>query len=286
MVGRYLILLAVAVAGLAGGWLLADRTGSSSGTDEPACEAEGDFTQMIDRYKAGEFAAREDAGGLEIGFPDPQVSAEGRAQDLPIGPCQTIYRFEYLRLADGPFRYAEIDWNTEGIPRGPNDSFVSPHYDFHFYLWPRQRVDDEMTCESSNGRTCDPALTAYDQTRRFLDLPEPAELPETYRPDIDSSIPEMGLHHLDFSEPYTVDYVDHTPTLLYGSFDGEIAFLEASVTPTTLRDASQSAEGQVSFELAKPERCPAGEWPTRFVVAEEDDGSFSVRFDRLRACST
>ncbi len=45
-----------------------------------------------------------------------------------------------------PFTYLEIDWNTEGLPRGPNNSFVSPHFDFHFYLKPRSYLQQEVSC--------------------------------------------------------------------------------------------------------------------------------------------
>lgn len=48
-----------------------------------------------------------------------------------------VFRFQYIDIPQFDnllFNYVEIDWNTEGLPRGPNNSFVYGHYDFHFYL--------------------------------------------------------------------------------------------------------------------------------------------------------
>ena len=281
------LLAALAIAVLAG------CGGADGGGEELACDGDADaFSRQMDEYGSGRFATAtpQQQGRLDalmVRIPKLDVAAAGTAEQLPLGPCQYIYRFQYLDLERdaAPFEYVEIDWNTEGEPRGPNGSFVTPHFDFHFYLLPRQQVDSELQCKSSNGRTCDPTLTAYDRTRRFLEMPAPEELPSSYKPDIDSSIPEMGLHHLDFAPEYTVDYVNHHPTLIYGSFDQEVVFLESSVTPVTLRDAVDSSSHRVSVPLAQPEVCPAPRWPTSFVVRYlPDSGGFEVGFAGFEDC--
>src|SRR6266536_2001175 len=104
-------------------------------------------------------------------------------------------------------------------------------------MLPREDIEGKLTCVSSNGKTCDPFKTDWTQMQRFLDLPDAQFVPETYRTDIDSSIPAMGLHSLDLSADYTVDAVNHHPVLIYGSFDGKIVFAESSVTLDTLQDA-------------------------------------------------
>lgn len=271
--------------------------GSSSegSSEELACAGDAAaFSRQMEKYTSGRLSARvEERSGkieaLKVRIPRLDVSSEGVAEQLPLGPCQHVYRFDYRDLgkSGAPFQYVEVDWNTEGKPRGPNNSFVTPHFDFHFYLLPRQQVGQAMQCESSNGRTCDPFLTSYDQTRRFLEMPAPERLPNSYKPDVDSSIPEMGLHHLDFADEYAVDYVNHHPTLLYGSFEGQIAFLEPSVTPVTLRDAIDSSSHTVRFPLAQPRTCPAERWPRDFVVRYlPSSGGFEVAFDRFRPCSS
>lgn len=95
---------------------------------------------------------------------------------LPVLPHSTIYRFKYLDVEesdtlDVPFQYVEVDWNTEGLPRGPNGSFINPHFDFHFYTKSQAFVEQEMQCVTV-GKTCDGLQTGYAQMRRFLDLPQ------------------------------------------------------------------------------------------------------------------
>lgn len=255
-----------------------------------------DGSQLMRSYAAaGEYptvqANRADGvpESVTVEIPKIDFSGPGSSTTLPIGPCQNIYRykFEKVRAPQGkissPFRYLEVDWNTEGKPRGPNNSFVSPHFDFHFYLRPKHVVDMTTMCRSSNGKTCNPFDTGYSQMRRFLTMPAPAFVPPSYAPDVGSSIPMMGLHLLDRRFDYTIDKVDHHPTLIYGTFDGKILFAEASVTLATLQDAIAAPGGVVSFPFRQPRKVQGGvPWPTRFTIRYLPDGTFRAGFERFR----
>ncbi|HEY8583304.1 MAG TPA: hypothetical protein VIL49_10160 [Capillimicrobium sp.] len=267
--------------------------------DPPACstvEAGAQRALMRAYDESGPPTARQ-AGTAKRGIrsvlvevPPIDFDGPGTSSLLPVGPCQTIYRFAFPRIetpdgrAPAPLRYAEIDWNTEGIPRGPNGSFASPHFDVHLYLKPRHWVDHHVMCPSSNGRTCDEERTPYEQMRRFMDLPSPADVPRAYFPDTGSSIPMMGLHLLDGRATYTQDAVDHTPTLIYGSFDGEILFAEASVTLQTLQDAVAAPSHELIFPYRQPRRVRGdAPWPTRFVVRYQPQSrTFAMGFTRFR----
>ncbi|MGN6587426.1 MAG: hypothetical protein ACTHKT_08155 [Solirubrobacterales bacterium] len=224
-----------------------------------------------------------------VEVPPIEFTGEGRSATLPSGPCQHIYRFSFprIRAAAGhpsPFRYVEVDWNTEGKGRGPHESFVSPHFDFHFYLPPRKVIDAKTKCGSSNGKTCDPFLTGYAQMRRFLRLPPPAYVPPTYRPDVDSSIPLMGMHLLDTHFTYTVPYVNRHPVLLYGTFAGKVTFAEASVTLQTLQAVEAKKNHAMWFRFRQPRRVRGGvPWPTRFRLEYlPETGAFRAGFTGLR----
>lgn len=227
---------------------------------------------------------------VSVDVPQIRFTGAGRSATLPVGPCQHIYRFRFGNVrapgakAPSPFRYIEVDWNTEGVPRGPNNSFVSPHFDFHYYLRPRRVVDATTMCASSNGRTCDPFRTSYAQMRRFLRMPAPSFIPASYAPDVGSSIPLMGLHLLDRTFRYTVHNVDHYPTLLYGTFDGNVLFAEASVTLATLQDAIGAPGHVVSFRFRQPRAVQGGvPWPTRFAIKYlPSSGTFRAGFERFR----
>lgn len=249
----------------------------SSGTDCADGDASAWLEQMNAYGEAGGYPAIQENDGdvvssVMVELPAIAFTGEGQSATLPVGPCQHIYRYAYADIqaptgASQPFQYVEIDWNTEGEPRGPNGSFISPHFDFHFYLLPRDVIERELECISSNGKTCDSFLTDYDQTRRFQDMPDMEHVPDLYRPDVGSAIPAMGMHHLDMTADYTVDSVNHTPVLIYGSFDGEIVFAEASVTLYTLQDAKAAPDHRISFPFHQPTSFDTAiDWPTEFVI--------------------
>lgn len=260
--------------------LACTRNGGSGAGAEPACARVDDDAQqdVMDEYAANSFRSRQRGGeavpaSVSVDLPPIRFTGAGESSTLPVGPCQHIYRLAYPDVrADGgdasPFRYVEIDWNTEGLPRGPNGSFLSPHFDFHFYLRPADEVAADAGCVlSTNGKTCDPLRTDYDQMRRFLDLPAARFLPKRYGPDVDSSIPEMGLHLLDTTADYSVDAVNHNPVLLYGTFAGEVYFAEASVTLITLQDAMDTPDHVLRFPFRRPRAVRGGlAWPGEFVI--------------------
>ncbi len=281
---RRLGTIAVAVVAAAAVVLTLARTrnddGGGDSAAEPACSRVDDDAQqrLMDEYAANSFRARQrDEGGIpasvSVDLPPIRFAGAGESATLPVGPCQHIYRFAYpdVRAPGGdasPFRYVEIDWNTEGLPRGPNGSFLSAHFDFHFYLRPADEVAAEAGCVlSTNGKTCDPLRTDYAQMRRFLDLPAARFVPKRYGPDVDSSIPEMGLHLLDATADYSVGAVNHTPVLLYGTFAGNVYFTEASVTLITLQDTMDAPDGVLRFPFRRPRAVRARlPWPGEFVI--------------------
>jgi hypothetical protein len=264
--------------------------GAAQDAPPPACEAVSPDAgnALIGAYASQDgYAARQRGDRVSVTIPPIAFTAPdgSTSSTLPAGPCQTIYRFRYptvttrRRRAPSPFRYVEIDWNTEGRPRGPNGSFASGHFDFHFYVRSRAYVDDATSCDTGGANTCDPILTGERKMRRFLRLPSPRFLPTDYVLDPGSSIPAMGLHHLDQRFTYAKDYVDHHPVLLYGSFDGRLLFAEASVTLPTLHDVTRDVDRTISFPFRQPHAVRGGHrWPRRFALRMLPDGGFEASF--------
>lgn len=256
----------------------------------------GTEQKLMDAYAQGSFPARQrDARrglpqSVSVEIPPIRFTGPGKSSTLPTGPCQHIYRFVFPDVEappgsePSPFRFVEVDWNTEGLPRGPNNSFQSAHFDFHFYLRPAQEVNADTNCPvGENGVTCDPLRTDYAQMRRFLDLPQAAFVPPRYGPDPGSSIPEMGMHLLDATQEYTVDKVDHYPVLIYGTFGGDVYFAEASVTLKTLQDAMAARNHTLSFPFRQPRTVRGAlPWPTRFVIRHLASGGFRAGFEGFR----
>lgn len=291
---RAALRLGAAVAALPGGLALTNLVrahddapaASPAVTDDTATW----LTQMNAYAEAGAFdAVQEVAAGVTstvmVEIPAIEFSGEGQSATLPVGPLQYIYRFQNSMIAapDGaeqPFTYVEIDWNTEGEPRGPNGSFASPHFDFHFNMLPLEEMERELICVSSNGKTCDALLTDYDQMRRFQNMPEARYIPDLYRADIGSAIPVMGLHLLDMTIDYTVDTINHYPVLIYGTFDGAVIFAEASITLYSLQDAMAAPDHRLAFPFRQPAAfAKAVDWPSEFVVEYlPDTGGFRAGF--------
>lgn len=191
---------------------------------------------------------------------------------LPVLPHGTIYRFKYLDVEhsetlDVPFQYVEVDWNTEGLPRGPDGSFINPHFDFHFYTKSQAFVEQEMQCVTV-GKTCDGLKTGYEQMRRFLNLPPSSYMPPDYFPDSGSAIAQMGLHNLNGQFQYSIEHVNHNPVIIYGSFDGEIVFLEASLTLFAFQDAMMAAasKGQLQWAVPQPVEYAYAWWPKAMTL--------------------
>lgn len=263
-------------------------------TAGPACASgtPASWTKQMDTYPAaGTYPAVQTQKGDTVGtllvtIPPISFTGPGQSSTLPIGPCQTIYRFAYSDVtaqagAAKPFAYAEIDWNTEGEPRGPNNSFSSPHFDFHFYIQPKSEVDQNLMCVSTNGRTCDQFKTSYAQMRRFQDMPPARYVPANYRPDVGSAIPMMGLHLLDATFDYTVDTVNHNPTLIYGTFDGQVLFAESSVTLYTLQDVVAAPDHRLIWTFDQPAAFTHEiDWPSRFVISYDPaTGTFQAGWE-------
>jgi hypothetical protein len=249
------------------------------------------YTQQMDAYKAAgtypvvQTQSADSIASITVEIPKIDFTGPGQSATMPVGPCQTIYRFAYNNVsADAgaalPFQYVEVDWNTEGEPRGPNGTFSSAHFDFHFYMQPQSDVDHTMQCVSTNGRTCDQFETSYDQMRLFQEMPESIYVPAAYRADVGSAIPEMGLHLLDASFDYTLDNVNHTPTMLYGSFDGNLIFAETSVTLLTLQDVVNAPGQTITYPYQQPTAFANEiDWPTSFTITYlPETGGFQAGF--------
>jgi hypothetical protein len=266
----------------------------------PACaggNAAAEARQLRAYRNVGTYPARQVNNGrgvprrVTVQIPPIAFTGPGQSSTLPVGPCQTIYRFVFHRIrtrtgaGGSPFKYIEVDWNTEGLPRGPNNSFISGHFDFHYYLRPRSWIDSHLMCVSTNGRTCDPQRTGFAQMRRFLTLPPAKFVPPGYFPDVGSSIPLMGFHLLDGRVNFTVDHVNHNPVLLYGTFDGRLLFAESSVTQFNLEDVLSAPRHKLSYRFRQPRRYQDHmPWPTRFSIQYHPRSrGFTAAFEGFRA---
>lgn len=137
------------------------------------------------------------------------------------------------------FEHVVVDWNPHGHP--PSGIFTVPHFDFHFYT---------ITNEERMAIPIYPmAMAAFDN------LPPDGYMPASYTPD-PGGVPQMGKHWGNRSvAPGTF-----TKTMTYGSYNGELAFIEPMITQQVLVSGAE-----FSLPYAQPTLFAEHTWyPSRY----------------------
>jgi hypothetical protein len=187
---------------------------------------------------------------IEIGIAIDARLLEGA---LPAGESQRL-TLELSKQVPEPYRFALFDWNPHGhIPPGVYDT---PHFDFHYYLTPLAEVEAIVPS--------DPHFAA-----RANNLPTGDHVPQFYTafapPGQDYASmaePKMGVHWTDVRAPELqqllnkpADYRPFTYTFIYGSWDGQITFLEPMITRAFLR-----TRPDMVVSIPQPKRYPQPGW--------------------------
>lgn len=119
------------------------------------------------------------------------------------------------------YEHIVINWNAHG-----HGAFTAPHFDFHFYT---------ITNEE---RLAIPAYAVA--SAAFDNLPPPGYIPAGYSP-VSGGVIQMGKHWRDA----IVTPATFTKTMFYGSYNGEVNFVEPMVTMNALLSG---AEFSLPFE--------------------------------------
>jgi hypothetical protein len=186
---------------------------------------------------------------LEIGVAVDARSMEGKLPDemrmIPLAlPGNTPQ----------PYHFVLFDWNPQGhIPEGVYDV---PHFDFHFYITPLAEVQ-AIRREDPHFRVKANNLPKDDFVPAHYIVPAPPGLEPA-----DLTEPGMGLHWEDRRDPQIqgllgkpAAYRPFTKTFIYGSWDGQVTFLEPMITREyLLRRASET------IPIPQPTRYPRPGW--------------------------
>ncbi len=140
-----------------------------------------------------------------------------------------------------------LDWSAQG--HDPSPIYGSPHFDIHAYtLTPEER--EAITATGSD------LETAYK-------MPTSDLTPTGYVPAPDSAEPRMGTHWVNpTSEELQGTPHGFTHTLIYGFYNGKMAFLEPMVTLDFLK-SQQAFEGDFSVPQNYSK---AGAYPTAYRI--------------------
>lgn len=153
-----------------------------------------------------------------------------------------IVRFAPIVQEQTGFRFANVYWEAHGHPPAP---YMVPHFDFHFYFAPLQKVL-AINCKN----TAKPQTLPAGYTMRDVTMPQIGVL-------AGSCIPAMGMH----SAPKS-DFNPKIPwkgSLLVGYYNRKPLFIEPMLTRELLLRKQ-------SFSLPVPgiEPAPHVRYPKRF----------------------
>lgn len=132
------------------------------------------------------------------------------------GETEFVIPLHKKALEVTPFDHISAGWNPHGHP--PPHVYTVPHFDFHFY---------KITREEQLAVVEGPLMEI---------LPAPSYLPANYIP-LPGGVPEMGKHWVDITSPELNPNRPQpfTKTLIYGTYNGQVTFIEPMITMAVLQ---------------------------------------------------
>ncbi|WP_367774025.1 hypothetical protein AB3G33_08085 [Flavobacterium sp. WC2421] len=145
-----------------------------------------------------------------------------------------------------PFDHIGLNWNPNG--HEPEHVFDVPHFDIHFYMI---SLDEQL------------AIPAWSESTNdlFNNYPPLGYMPADYftPPDGGTAEAQMGKHWLPLNLP---DYLPFSKIMIYGSFDGDLIFVEPMITLEYLLSNEESR-----LNYSQPEHfAKAGNYPTKYNI--------------------
>ncbi|GKZ14523.1 DUF5602 domain-containing protein [Haladaptatus sp. T7] len=205
----------------------------------------------------------------------PTAPTDGK-WNIPDGkaPCcghETVLGFPET-AASIPFRWFMLNWNPTGHP--PPDVYAVPHFDFHFYLMPREKRTEIRNGDCPRAST---AVTCETLQRGTEPLPS-GQRPPDYE-SLGAVEPGMGNHLMDLTAP-EFNGEPFTHTFLWGTFDGELIFFEPMVTRSFFRDLCTEIRRPITMPTAFP---TMGWYPTAYAIRYSRTGdAYAVSLESFR----
>lgn len=187
-----------------------------------------------------------------VGVTFSETALSGLAKTPPKGMIGMEYNLTLPKeAAVTGFDYIGLDWNPQG--HEPPGIYDTPHFDFHFYLVPKDEVHKMTFGGAPNVKG----------TRK----PAAKFLPTGYIMPPGTEVPRMGAHAIDGNAP-ELHGQPFTHTFLYGYYNGKVHFIEPMITKAFLETKSD-----ITVPLKQPAAYPKrGYYPTHY----------SIKYDSVR----
>jgi hypothetical protein len=189
-------------------------------------------------------ANKNNSNQMELGI---EMDA-GCLQGLPAAESNFLIDLPSDALALTPYRHISMDWTPHG--HGPASVYDKPHFDIHFFMIGR----DAQNAIDVN----DPAMQR---------VPDSTFMPSFYIPE-PLGISKMGKHWVDATSPELnpVNPAPFTTTMVYGTYDAKVVFLEPMITRAYL--------------LSQPDTAINIRQPQSFAVSGHYPNRYKIRFDK------
>jgi hypothetical protein len=160
------------------------------------------------------FAA--DNNPLSIGI----TLTKGALDNLPHSGLALVLALPTQAVGKTPFDHIMIDYLHTG--HEPPGTYDVAHFDMHFYI---QKLADRK------------AIPPYPMApAKFDNLPPAGYIPSNYI-RLPAGVPEMGVHWANPASPELAGTGKFTETLIYGSYDGKMTFIEPMIAYEFLKSS-------------------------------------------------
>ena len=201
---------------------------------------------------------------VEAGAVVPLASIENSPKTAPMAwppVADAVANMPDSALKQSGLTHLTFYWEADGHPPG---AFMTPHFDFHFYLVPPAEVA-AMDCKDLTKPAALPAAF----TLRDEELPPDMQKMMGVKSLVGLCVPGMGMHSLLTSEYERKDAFEGS--MVIGYYKGKAVFIEPMIAKATLMK-------KASFDIPMPD-VPGltGAHPTKFH-AEWDAAGNSYKF--------
>jgi hypothetical protein len=196
-------------AALAAAGSVTTSTGPATGASQPI--GEGSVWTYVVSDGAGK--------PVEVGVRIPGAALNGLSADTGGHPPTPMVLAFPGGAATGVINHVEFYWQPSG--HEPPGAWDKPHFDFHFFL-----------ADASAARAIDPNLPDFaTKAARVLDPKYvPVDFVAPPGDPVKNTIPGMGLHFFDRTQPPIPGRYVFTQTMIHGSYDGQDLFIEPMIT--------------------------------------------------------
>lgn len=173
-----------------------------------------------------------------------------------IGDYENVFLVpEAAAQAIAPFKWVGFNWNPHGHISPAPPPWAEPHFDFHFYTAERAAI------KAIRPGSCGELIDCEDFKKATK--PVPAKYVHPDHINVDAAVPDMGNHLINVkAAELQKGGPKFTHTFIYGSYDGQIIFLEPMITRAFI-----ASNPEMCVRIKQPQAFQAaGYYPTKYCV--------------------